>query len=537
MRARKENCAAFPEKLGLTRSARVGCRPTGARRRRALPPAAGPHRTRLRRGRSTRRRRRRPGRPPDQAGPARGRRAAHPRRRRAALAVPPRPPRPAARLDAHVVVEPEADGVARLRFGDGVTGRAPPARPTFPARVPARRRDAPGNVGAGRLTHWLLRADGSAGGPPAPQLDGVEPAGRRPAAPTPSRWSRSGSSRRPRYRRQLRAVTAADYAVVAEPVAGRPAQRRTSAVDRLLVRRRRSPSTRVAARADDPALPLRSPTLLEVRRMAGVDVEVRRPVYVPLLVRLVGCVPPGYLARGRRAQLLDVLSARAAARRRARLLPPGPVHLRPAALPQRRRRRRDGGARARLGRGDRVRPARPTGRGDRGQPRARAGSTVAAARGAALRHRPEQPRGRPGRHRARGVARDRRAADRRPRRRDREPARPARLRPAGRARTRSRWPGCGRGSPPPGTTSRCAPGRRRRPTTRRSRCSTRGRSSPTPCRFYSERIANEGFLRTATRARVAPRARPHARLRAAARRRRPGRPGVHRRRPRRAPPR
>ena len=30
--------------------------------------------------------------------------------------------------------------------------------------------------------------------------------------------------------------------------------------------------------------------------MAGVDVEVTRPVYVPLLVRLFVCPAPGYVA-------------------------------------------------------------------------------------------------------------------------------------------------------------------------------------------------------------------------------------------------
>ncbi len=48
-------------------------------------------------------------------------------------------------------------------------------------------------------------------------------------------------------------------------------------------------------------------------------------------------------------------------------------------------------------------------------------------------------------------------------------------------------------------------------------------------RFYTERIAKEGFLRTATAAALGPRACPDARLRAATRRRRPGRPRVHRR--------
>ena len=44
--------------------------------------------------------------------------------------------------------------------------------------------------------------------------------------------------------------------------------------------------------------------------MAGVDVELSPPVYVPLELELFGCLAPGYLAADVERQLLDILSAR-----------------------------------------------------------------------------------------------------------------------------------------------------------------------------------------------------------------------------------
>jgi predicted phage baseplate assembly protein len=195
-------------------------------------------------------------------------------------------------LSPELVVEPESDGVARLRFGDGVNGRSPVDRGAISAsyRVGGGRA---GNVGAGRLDTWLRRPDGSPVVPddttvtvwnPLPGSGGTDPepmARVRALAPTA-------------YRRQLRAVTTADYARTAEEVPG---------VQRAVARRRWTGSWVTeevlvdprTARADDPELPMSVTDLLEVRRTAGVDVEVRRPVYVPLLITVTGCVKVGYL--------------------------------------------------------------------------------------------------------------------------------------------------------------------------------------------------------------------------------------------------
>jgi hypothetical protein len=210
------------------------------------------------------------------------------------------------RLDPHVVVELEGV-VARLRFGDGLTGRAPATQATYLVRCRLGGGTG-GNVAAGRLTRWVARADGSPAVDsgavprvwnPLPAAGGADPedvAQVRQLAP----WA---------FRTQLRAVTAADYAAAAGTVPG---------VQRSVDRRRWAGSWYVhevtidpeAARADDPAVPAEVTGLLEVRRMAGVDVEVARPVYVPLHIELFGCLAPGYLAADVEAQLLAVLSAR-----------------------------------------------------------------------------------------------------------------------------------------------------------------------------------------------------------------------------------
>jgi hypothetical protein len=208
------------------------------------------------------------------------------------------------RLAAHFVVEPEADGVARLRFGDGVTGRRPSGGsvPLAWYRLGGGRH---GNVAAGRLDRLLLRPDGS---PPAAGVTVWNPL---PAAggtdPEPLEAVRQLAPHA--FRRQLRAVVSPDYAAVASGVGG---------VQRAVARRRWTGSwyaqevtvDPVAARAEDPEVPAAVGTELEVRRMAGVDVELARPAYVPLEIALTGCVEPGYLAAEVQRQLQELLSAR-----------------------------------------------------------------------------------------------------------------------------------------------------------------------------------------------------------------------------------
>lgn len=206
------------------------------------------------------------------------------------------------RLDAHVVVEPEPDGSARLRFGDGVTGRTPGSR-TFRARY----RLGGGRVGdvaAGRLTHWLPRADGT------PAIAGALLTVWNPVSATGGTDPEDAELVRQlapfAYRHQRRAVTTGDYAVAAESVAG---------VQRSVDRRRWTGSWYAHEVTVDPLAGQADPTvpvtdLLEIWRMAGVDVEITQPVYVPLLVGLFACPAPGYVAGDVEAQLHDVLSAR-----------------------------------------------------------------------------------------------------------------------------------------------------------------------------------------------------------------------------------
>jgi hypothetical protein len=208
------------------------------------------------------------------------------------------------RLDAHVVVEPEQGGVARLRFGDGLNGR----RPTPGAELLASHRvggGALGQVAPDRLVRLLpaARPDGLLVGAapavwnPLPSSGGVEP----------ERLERVRQLAPAAFRTQLRAVTSRDYAVVAE---------RNPGTQRAVARRRWTGSWHAqevtldpVARADDAALRAEVTAELEVRRMAGIDVELERPVYVPLEIVLSGCVLPGHLRADVELRLREVFSS------------------------------------------------------------------------------------------------------------------------------------------------------------------------------------------------------------------------------------
>jgi hypothetical protein len=187
-------------------------------------------------------------------------------------------------LDTHVVVETEDDGASRLRFGDGQLGLVPSPGPTVPAtyRVGG---GVAGNVAAGTLTR-LLAPDG---------LEGLTVTNPLPAAggraPQPIAEVRELAPYA--FRTQLRAVTPADYAAVAmeHPSVQRAVARRRWAGSWYAVEATIDP---LAAAAEDAAVPAEVAAALEVRRMAGVDVEVARPVYVPLEIVLVGCAAAGF---------------------------------------------------------------------------------------------------------------------------------------------------------------------------------------------------------------------------------------------------
>jgi hypothetical protein len=211
------------------------------------------------------------------------------------------------RLDPHFVVEIEADAVARIRFGDGIGGR----RPARGDRLRAWYRVGGGqfgNVTAGRLTHLLALPDGGSAVPdgaavtvwnPLPAVGGVDP---QPIREVQLLAPRS-------FRSQLRAVTSADYAAVAMA---------DPAVQRAVARRRWTGSwyaqevtvDPVADAATEPDWAARLTATLDVRRLAGVDVELADPVDVAVQITVDGCVKPGYRRAQVTAAVIDALSSR-----------------------------------------------------------------------------------------------------------------------------------------------------------------------------------------------------------------------------------
>jgi hypothetical protein len=194
------------------------------------------------------------------------------------------------------VVETEHDGTARLRFGDGEHG----VRPATGARFSATYRvgnGTAGNVGRDALAHVVSTASGIvAVRNPLPAAGGVEPeSGDEIRRDAPAAFTV-----------QERAVTAADYAEAAL---------RSRSVERAAATFRWTGSWRTVfvtadrfgnARVDDAfRRDLRSG--LERYRMAGYDVAVDAPVFVPLEVALFVCVLPGHfrsdVARAVRATL------------------------------------------------------------------------------------------------------------------------------------------------------------------------------------------------------------------------------------------
>jgi hypothetical protein len=196
------------------------------------------------------------------------------------------------------VAEVEEDGYATLRFGDDEYGLRPSEGDTFKATYRVGNGTG-GNVGADALAHAVTTVAGvSAVGNPLPAQGGVE-------AESIEHVRRSAPFA---FRTQERAVTPEDYAAVAE---------RHPEVQRAAATMRWTGSWRTVFLTVDRAggLPVTEEFELEMLRhleryrMAGHDVEVDAPRFVPLEIVIHVCVEPGYFRSNVERALLEVFSS------------------------------------------------------------------------------------------------------------------------------------------------------------------------------------------------------------------------------------
>jgi hypothetical protein len=206
------------------------------------------------------------------------------------------------------VVEAEDDGSARLRFGDGRHGR----RPTPLSSLAPRYRTgngAAGNVGADALAHAVTAVAAVAGvRNPLPASGGTDP--------EPAEAVRRDAPHA--FRVQRRCVTAEDYAEAASAVPGvqkaRATLRWTGSWHTVFV----AADCQSGAHAGDTRAErllrgraeARLLAELETRRLAGVDLEVEPPAFVPIDLALTVCVDPDRPKEDVERDLLDALSNR-----------------------------------------------------------------------------------------------------------------------------------------------------------------------------------------------------------------------------------
>jgi hypothetical protein len=199
--------------------------------------------------------------------------------------------------DRHFVVEVEQDGAARLRFGDDRNARRPDSGTHFLADYRIGN-GAAGNVGADAIGHVISGVGELIGvRNPLPATGGVEPESMeaaRIAAPQA-------------FRRQERAVTEADYADVARR---HPAVQRAAATFRwnghghtVFVTLDRFGGRPVTAEFRDEML-----AFIEPYRMAGYDLEIDQPRFVPIDLELQVCVDRRHFRAAVRQAILAQLS-------------------------------------------------------------------------------------------------------------------------------------------------------------------------------------------------------------------------------------
>jgi hypothetical protein len=200
--------------------------------------------------------------------------------------------------DARFVVEVEHDGSATLRFGDDVHGRRPETDTEFTATYRVGNGVA-GNIGAGSIAH-VATLNGSILG----ATNALAAAGG--TDPEPAEAVRRDAPEA--YLVQERAVTEDDYATMSErdPHVQRAAAtfRWTGSWYTVFVT-----ADRLGGAAVDDPFEAELLDHLEPYRMAGYDLEVDGPRFVPLDVGLHVCVKPEYFRSDVKAAVFEVLSS------------------------------------------------------------------------------------------------------------------------------------------------------------------------------------------------------------------------------------
>ena len=201
--------------------------------------------------------------------------------------------------DTHFVLDTEDDGRSRSRFGNDQHGRRPDVGTAFSATY--RIGNGPeGNVGANTIAH-AITTDG--------RIDGVTnplPARGGQAQETAAEVRRHAPHA---FRTQERAVTPADYADVTERLPGvqRAAAglRWTGSWHTVFVTVDRDGGEPV-----NDAFATTAVEHLDRFRMAGHDLRINEPIHVSLEIDVLVCVEPAYFRGNVRLGLLDVLGNR-----------------------------------------------------------------------------------------------------------------------------------------------------------------------------------------------------------------------------------
>ncbi len=201
------------------------------------------------------------------------------------------------------VVDVNEEGRATVRFGDGTYGRAMPAGTTIDLTYRIGN-GAAGNVGAETLTQFgptLTFVDSVTNPlPPLTPWQGIDPEAIEDVKQLAPQAFHSI---------MLRAVTADDYARAAEKIKG---------VQHAVAYFRWTGSWHTVFVSIDPIgrteltddLKQKVIDLLNAYRMAGYDLEIRPPIYVPLDLAITICVRPDHFRADVQQALLDALSAR-----------------------------------------------------------------------------------------------------------------------------------------------------------------------------------------------------------------------------------